>query len=188
MFNKAKYILTTHDVNLMPKGNISEVVIVGRSNVGKSSFINAITSKKELAFSSSKPGKTKAISFFDIDNKFLLVDVPGYGFAKVSRKQKDIFSEMMDSFFKRKQIKGMIVLLDSRIGITEDDLDIISFAKQNNIKLEVIGTKGDKTNQSERYHFSKIVEEELKVKPIIYSIKDNKAIEKAQGLILSFLK
>ncbi len=179
MLKNVKYLLTTHDINLMPEDSIPEYVIVGKSNVGKSTFINALTNHKKMAFTSSKPGKTRAISFFDIDKKFRLVDIPGYGYAKVSKQQKILFAEMIDEYLsKRKNIYKAILLLDCRRGITEDDRQMIGYFYHNEIPFSVVGTKLDKVNQSEKTKFTRNIEEELKIKPLMYSALNKTNLDK----------
>ncbi len=178
MLKNVKYLLTTHDMKLMPQDDIPEFVVVGKSNVGKSTFINAITNHRGLAHISSKPGKTRAISFFDVDSKYRIVDIPGYGYAKVSYRQKEIFAEMIDAYLsKRKNIVKAILLIDCRRGITDNDRDIISYFIYNKITFTVIGTKLDKVNQSEKGKFIKNINEELNITPIMYSALTKKGLE-----------
>ncbi len=170
LLKNVKYLFTTHDINLMPQDDKNEYVIVGKSNVGKSTFINAITNHKGLAHTSSKPGKTRAISFFDVDDKFRIVDIPGYGYAKVSMKQKEMFAEMIDTYLsQRENIVKAILLIDCRRGITGDDREMIGYFHHNEIPFTVIGTKLDKVNQSEKTKFIRNIEAELMTKPVMYS-------------------
>lgn len=184
MLKNVKYLLTTHDMKLMPDDEISEIVIVGKSNVGKSTFINTVTNHKGLAHTSSKPGKTRAISFFDVENgKFRLVDIPGYGYAKVSHKQKEIFAEMIDTYLsQRTNIVKAVLLLDCRRGITTDDMDMIGYFYHNKIPFTVIGTKLDKVNQSEQMKFIRNINSELNTQPIMYSALNKKGIEKISSI------
>ncbi len=170
MLKNVKYLFTTHDINLMPHDDVAEYVIVGKSNVGKSTLINAITNHRQLAHTSSKPGKTRAISFFDVDGKFRLVDIPGYGYAKVGHAQKIMFAEMIDTYFtQRTNIVKAILLIDCRRGITEDDRGMITYFDHNEIPFTVIGTKLDKVNQSEKTKFVRNIAAELNTKPVMYS-------------------
>ncbi len=170
MLKNVKYLFTTHDINLMPQDDKVEFVIVGKSNVGKSTFINTITNHKGLAHTSSKPGKTRAISFFDVDDKFRIVDIPGYGYAKVSKQQKIIFAEMIDTYLsQRENIYKAILLLDCRRGLTQDDKEMIMYFNHNEIPFTIIGTKLDKVNQSEKTKFIRNIESELSTKPLMYS-------------------
>lgn len=178
MLKNVKYMLTTHDINLMPQDDVDEYVIVGKSNVGKSTFINALTNHRNLAHTSSKPGKTRAISFFDVDGKFRLVDIPGYGYAKVSRQQKLIFGEMIETYFsQRDNILKAILLIDCRRGITNDDKEMITYFDHNKIPFTVVGTKLDKVNQSERTKFLRNIKAELNTIPIMYSALTKKNLD-----------
>lgn len=178
MLKNVKYMLTTHDMNLMPQDELPEYVIVGKSNVGKSTFINSITNIKQLAHVSGRPGKTRAISFFDIGGNFRLVDIPGYGYAKVSFEQKVMFSKMIDTYLsERKNIAKIILLIDCRRGITNDDREMLGYIIHNQIPFTVIGTKLDKVNQSEKTKFLRSIKEELNTIPLMYSSLQKKNIE-----------
>lgn len=171
-FINVKYLLTTHSLEKMPKDEKKEIVIIGKSNVGKSTFINTLVNQNNLAHVSKKPGKTKAISFFDVDNKFRLVDIPGYGYAKTSKQQQVIFSQMIDSYLiKRKNIAKVVVLIDIRRSIQENDKQIIEFLKHYNIPFVIIGTKKDVSKQGEIFKFENDLLNLYKAKPIIFSSK-----------------
>ena len=169
-FNNSKYILTTSQKEVMPVDDVKEVVVVGRSNVGKSTFINFLTNNSKLAKISSNPGKTRALSFFDIQGKFRLVDVPGYGYAKVSKQQLVSFAKMIDEYFTtRENIDLVILLLDMRRTISKDDIGMFNYFLENNIKFNIIGTKLDKCKQSDVHKFNKNVQEQFQTTPINYS-------------------
>lgn len=149
--------------NDYPIHNLSEVVIVGRSNVGKSSFINSCF-KQKIAHIGKTPGKTKLLNFFNIDNKFVMVDVPGYGYAKISQKELLKFGEMMENYFNyRKQLKLMIMIVDSRHKPTNDDLMMMEFARYNKLKVLVIANKIDKLKQSEIKEKLEIIKDTLNI-------------------------
>lgn len=170
MLKNVKYVLTTHKIEEMPNDDLDEFVIVGRSNVGKSTFINTITNNSKLAKTSSKPGKTRAISFFDVNKEFRLVDIPGYGYAKVSKEQLISFSKMIDTYLKeRKNIYKIILLLDIRRGITNHDQDMINFFINYKIPFSIVGTKKDKCNQKEISKFNKEIKEKLHTTAINFS-------------------
>lgn len=184
MLHNVKYIKTTHTYEELPQDGLPEVVIVGRSNVGKSSFINAVTGQKKLAYVGKKPGKTQALSIFDVDGRWRMVDIPGYGFAKVSMKQKVFFAEMIDNYFEvREELQAVVVLIDSRRGITADDQAIIDFLMKTERRFVVIGTKLDKINQSAQHKFRVEVRDKLSIEPIIYSAHTGKNISKVVELL-----
>lgn len=170
-----KYLLTTDSLDKMPNDNLKEIVIIGRSNVGKSTFINTIANNKQLAKKSNKAGKTRAISFFDVDNKFRLVDIPGYGYANVSKKQLQIFSKMLGDYFsKRNNLDLAILLLDIRRKLSNDDFLMISYLKENKINYQIVATKLDKVNQKEKAAFIKEIKIKLNKKNIILYSAINK--------------
>lgn len=127
----------------------SHVVFIGRSNVGKSSLINAICQYKNLAFISKSPGQTKLLNHYLVDNSFYFIDAPGYGYRKTGKK--DNFDSMMDSYFQgNENLKLVLWLLDSRRNPTQEDLDFYEFVRANNLKMLLVYTKMDKLNQKEK--------------------------------------
>ena len=133
-----------------------EVLVVGKSNVGKSSLINALCDKKRLAFTSSKPGQTRLLNYYDIDNKFYLVDAPGYGYAKGGLDLDRLFASMMESYFDNNQdLKLVLILLDARRELSINDQEIISFVKESNVPFYLVITKLDKVNQKEKATLNK---------------------------------
>ena len=134
-----------------PKKLLPQIVLTGRSNVGKSSLINMILGRKSLARVSTKPGKTVTVNFYNIDNKMYLVDLPGYGFARSSLESKKKWSDLTESYLlNNKSIKYAFCLVDLKVGATEDDLLIIDYFKRNSILYSIIATKSDKLNSTER--------------------------------------
>ena len=159
-FLNATFIKSCPNRNEKPQAQKPEVLIVGRSNVGKSSLINALTQKKKLAFTSSKPGHTRLLNYFDIDNKFYLVDAPGYGYAKGGVDLDRLFAEMMSSYFDNNaDLKLVLILLDARRELSTDDLEIIDYVKENNIPFALVITKYDKVNQKEKSALNKYLKE-----------------------------
>ena len=133
-----------------------EVLVVGKSNVGKSSLINALCDKKRLAFTSSKPGHTRLLNYYDIDKKFYIVDAPGYGYAKGGIDLDRLFAEMMDSYFdNNRELKLVLVLLDARREISNDDQEIIDYIKESGFPYFIVITKIDKVNQKEKAALNK---------------------------------
>lgn len=129
---------------------LPEVLFVGKSNVGKSSLINALTVKK-IAFTSSKPGHTKLLNYFNVDNKFYLVDAPGYGYAKGGVDLDSLFGKMMDDYLKNNdRLKLILLLIDSRRDFSEDDIELINYLNNQTYSLLLVFTKSDKLNQKEK--------------------------------------
>lgn len=134
-----------------PNDNIPEVAFAGRSNVGKSSFINKVLNRKSLARTSSKPGKTATINFFNIDNTVNFVDLPGYGFARVSKEEKKKWGSMIETYLNsRSELSQVILLVDSRHAPTEDDKVMLNFIRAVCSRAVIVASKVDKLKKSER--------------------------------------
>ena len=143
-----KFICSSNNINNFPITE-REVVFVGRSNVGKSSLINALYNQK-LAYVGKTPGKTRMINFFDINGKYTAVDVPGYGFANRSKKETILFGEFMEAYFSRiDKIKLVIMIVDSRLGLTSDDLDMLEYIEEIGLKYLIVANKIDKLSNNE---------------------------------------
>ena len=139
-----------------------EFLLVGRSNVGKSSFINAILSRKNLAYTSARPGKTQTLNFYGVNGEFYLIDVPGYGYAAVDKKTQAKFGMMIEEYLeKRDELKRVFMLIDYRMKPTEDDLLMYNFLKYYNLPVTVIATKADKVPGSKKQKNLKIILETL---------------------------
>ena len=134
-----------------PENGRPEFLLVGRSNVGKSSFINSILSRKNLAHTSSTPGKTQTLNFYGVNDTFYLIDVPGYGYAAVDKKTQSKFGMMIEEYLeKRVELKRVFLIIDFRMKPTEDDLLMYNFLKYYNIPVTVIATKADKVSGSKK--------------------------------------
>ena len=135
-----------------------EFLLVGRSNVGKSSFINAILSRKNLAYTSARPGKTQTLNFYGVNGDFYLIDVPGYGYAAVDKKTQAKFGMMIEEYLeKRTELKRVFMLIDYRMKPTEDDLLMYNFLKYYNLPVTVIATKADKVPGSKKQKNLKVI-------------------------------
>jgi len=145
----ADFIISNTDVAKCPKDRLPEYAFIGRSNVGKSSLINMLMDRKSLAKISGRPGKTQLINHFKINEKWFLVDLPGYGYAKVSKtKRKSFQSFIQDYFKKREQLVCTFVLIDSRHDPQKIDLDFMQFLGENQIPFCIAFTKADKLGSS----------------------------------------
>ncbi len=134
-----------------PNDNIPEIAFAGRSNVGKSSFINKVLNRKSLARTSSKPGKTATINFFNIDNCLNFVDLPGYGFARVSKEEKKKWGEMIETYLNsRETLSQVILLVDSRHAPTPDDHMMLNFIRAVCDRVVIVASKIDKLKKTER--------------------------------------
>ena len=138
-------------ISQYPEDRKDEFLILGRSNVGKSSFINTIINRKNLAKTSSKPGKTQTLNFYLVNNEFYIVDVPGYGYAVTGKKQQEKFGIMIEEYLKqRPYLKHVFLLVDYRHKPTEDDILMYKFLKYYNLPVTIVCTKYDKVNRSLR--------------------------------------
>lgn len=150
IIKKAIFLQSNTKVDKLPSANKPEYAFIGRSNVGKSSLINMLTNKKQLAKTSSTPGKTITINHFMINDEWYLVDLPGYGFAQRSKKDRESWKVMLDSYIKnRKNLVCMFVLVDSRIEPQKIDLEFISHLGELQMPFSIIFTKVDKIKDAE---------------------------------------
>ena len=132
-----------------PDGSMPEFMMVGRSNVGKSTFVNTIAGRKNIAYTSGKPGKTQTLNFYLVDDSFYLVDVPGYGYAAVNKKTQEKFGKMIEEYLeKRDCLMRVFMLVDFRHKPTEDDVLMYNFLKYYNIPVTIVATKVDKVGGS----------------------------------------
>lgn len=146
----SSYALSAVREEQYPKDDLPEIALAGRSNVGKSSLINTLLGRKNLARISSQPGKTQTLNFYLVNEDFYLVDVPGYGYARVSQKQRQAFGEMIQDYLEtRANLKGLIILVDSRHEPTKDDIAMYDYAQYLNLPILVICTKFDKIKKSQ---------------------------------------
>lgn len=141
----AEFVVSNTAVDKCPKDRIPEYAFIGRSNVGKSSLINMLMERRHLAKTSSTPGKTQLINHFKINNSWYLVDLPGYGYARVSKKKKATFQKYIENYFlQRKQLVCSFILIDCRHDPQKIDLDFMQFLGENFIPFSIIFTKADK--------------------------------------------
>ena len=147
-----------------PEEGKPEFLLVGRSNVGKSSFINTIINRKNFAHTSSKPGKTQTLNFYLVNKSFYLVDVPGYGYATVSHERQKKFGVMIEEYLKsRESLKCVFLLIDYRHKPTEDDCLMYDFLKYYNLKIKIVATKYDKVSKNSREKQNKLIKDTLKL-------------------------
>ena len=150
MIRKAVFVVSNTNPEKCPNPDRAEIAFIGRSNVGKSSLINMLTGVKELAKTSQKPGKTQLINHFMINDKWFLVDLPGYGFAKVSKDKKEKWETMISTYLtQRKNLCGVFVLIDSRLEPQKIDLEFLSWCGEEGVPFAVLFTKADKQSKSQ---------------------------------------
>ncbi|EAC3382124.1 YihA family ribosome biogenesis GTP-binding protein [Listeria monocytogenes] len=164
--NNVELIISAVRPEQYPETDLPEYALAGRSNVGKSSFINTMIRRKSMARISQKPGKTQTLNFYKIEEALFFVDVPGYGFAKVSKTEREKWGVMIETYItSREQLRGVIQIVDLRHKPTEDDRMMYEFLKYYDIPVIVIATKADKIPRSKWQKNAKIVRETLDFDP-----------------------
>lgn len=158
----SSYAISAVREDQYPTDNLPEVALSGRSNVGKSSLINTLLNRKKLARTSAQPGKTQTLNFYLVNHAFYLVDVPGYGYAKVSQKKREQFGTMIQDYLEtRANLQGLIILVDGRHEPTKNDIAMYNYALYLNIPILVVCTKIDKVKKSQQNQVLAILKRKL---------------------------
>ncbi|SFP73410.1 ribosome biogenesis GTP-binding protein YihA/YsxC [Salibacterium halotolerans] len=162
--NEAELLISAVRQDQYPKNGLPEIALAGRSNVGKSSFINTLVTRKNLARTSGKPGKTQTLNFYDIEGRLMFVDVPGYGYAKVSKSEREAWGRMMETYFSsREKLRGVAMIVDSRHSPSALDVQMYQYLKQFELPVLVIATKADKVTKNKRPKHVKNIRETLEL-------------------------
>lgn len=190
--NEVDILISAVKPEQYPELDLPEVALSGRSNVGKSTFINSMIGRKNMARTSQQPGKTQTLNFFNIDNQLIFVDVPGYGYAKVSKKQREAFGKMIETYITtREALKLVIQLVDLRHPPTEDDVLMYDFLKYYDIPTLIIATKEDKIPKGKVQKHIKIIKEKLELESgdqiISYSSIEKKKQDQIWAAISAFI-
>ena len=190
--NEVDILISAVKPEQYPELDLPEVALSGRSNVGKSTFINSMIGRKNMARTSQHPGKTQTLNFFNIDNQLIFVDVPGYGYAKVSKKQREAFGKMIETYITtREALKLVIQLVDLRHPPTEDDVLMYDFLKYYDIPTLIIATKEDKIPKGKVQKHIKIIKEKLELESgdqiISYSSIEKKKQDQIWAAISAFI-
>lgn len=177
--------------NQIPRSNLPEIVFSGRSNVGKSSLINKMLNRKSLARVSARPGKTGTINFYNIDNSVKFVDLPGYGYAKVSDAEKIRWAKLVEGYFNsNREISLVVQIIDMRHLPTKDDLNMINYLAQRGFKFIVVLTKSDKLNKLQRsrslLNLEKVFEKDIKT--LTFSSLTGEGVEDLKLIIESLIR
>ena len=160
--HNAEILLSAANKSHYPEDEIPEIAIAGRSNVGKSSFINTLLNRKNLARISGKPGKTQLLNFFNIDNQLRFVDVPGYGYAKVSKTERAKWGRMIEEYLTtRENLRAVVSLVDFRHEPSADDVQMYEFLKYYEISVIVVATKADKIPRSKWNKHESVIKKRL---------------------------
>lgn len=188
----AEIVISAVSKKQYPDDRLPEFALAGRSNVGKSSFINKLLNRKNLARTSSKPGKTQTLNFYKINQAFYFVDVPGYGYAKVSKKEREKWGHMMEEYFQeRDTLQAVMMITDIRHEPTDDDCVMYDFLKYYELPVIVVATKLDKVKKGQRPKHIKRTKEVLDMEPedivLPFSSETGEGKEDAWKLLRSFL-
>lgn len=194
-------VLNTHNASILlsaaskahyPQDDLPEVALAGRSNVGKSSFINTLLGRKNLARTSSKPGKTQLLNFYDIDGKLRFVDVPGYGYAKVSKAERAKWGKMIEEYLtSRDNLRAVVSLVDLRHDPSVDDVQMYEFLKYYEIPVIVVATKADKVPRGKWNKHESAIKKKLNFDSsdafIIFSSVNKEGLDRSWDTILEHL-
>ena len=175
-----------------PAGTLPEFLLVGRSNVGKSSFINTLINRKNFAHTSSKPGKTQTLNFYNVNESFYLVDVPGYGYASVDKQTQAKFGLMIEEYLmNRDALKRVFLIIDYRNKPMEDDILMYNFLKYYHKEVTIVATKYDKVSKSKRAKIEKVLNSTFDLQDtdniIYFSSVTKEGKDKVMGIIDSYL-
>lgn len=189
--HNADILLSATNKSHYPQDDIPEVALAGRSNVGKSSFINTMLNRKNLARTSGKPGKTQLLNFFNIDDKLRFVDVPGYGYARVSKKEREKWGKMIEEYLtSRENLRAVVSLVDLRHEPSADDVQMYEFLKYYEIPVILVATKADKIPRGKWNKHESMIKKKLGFDKtdtfIIFSSVNKTGVEEAWDAIFDY--
>ncbi len=186
-YMQAKFLISAEKLSQCPSYTLREFPLLGRSNVGKSSFINGLANNKKLAKTSNTPGKTRLINFFQFSDKFMIADLPGYGYAKVSKEEQNRWQKYLEEYLlKREQITSLVQIIDGRHDIQKNDFQMREWVEAYNLPIFTVVTKMDYVPKSKTLSVIKNVEKHFGGVVLPFSAVDNRYNEKIFEHILGF--
>ncbi len=189
IIKKSELFKTVFNKGQLVDDDIPKIIVMGRSNVGKSSLINKILHRKKLAKSSSRPGKTVSINYYMINDGFQIVDLPGYGYAKISKIEKKRVEILFNDFFQSvRNVKIVLILIDSRRGFLDNDIEALSKVMDKDFKILTILTKSDKLKKSELQKQLKDLKDKFDLVAVPFTIKNETGMGKTLTMLEEALK
>lgn len=193
LIKRAEFVSSFVDMKSLPQDNLPEIALVGRSNVGKSSLINKVVNRKNLAKSSSTPGKTRTINYYCINNSWYMVDLPGYGFAKVSKVEKEKWGKMIERYLSsREPLRGVIQLIDIRHAPTQNDILMKEWLEHYELPILLVATKADKVSRNEKHKNLAVINKTLHLlpgqSPIPFSAENGEGVEEVKAALTEILE
>ena len=188
---KSRFIISAADPKQFPPEDLPEIAVVGRSNVGKSSLINALTGQSGLARTSRTPGRTRLVNWFEIESRFHLVDLPGYGYAEVSRAMRESWRPLIESYLsERKTLAGVLLLIDVRRGAQDEELDFVPWLEARTTPIVVALTKSDKLAKNKRMLEVSKAKKQLGLRrdPVAVSAQSGEGIDALWRAIVGLVK
>ncbi|MDW7771813.1 MAG: ribosome biogenesis GTP-binding protein YihA/YsxC [Desulfobulbaceae bacterium] len=190
-FHNASFLQSAHTVKQLPEPLYPEIAFAGRSNVGKSSLINSLVSRRNLVKTSARPGKTQSLNFFIVDNRLFLVDLPGYGYAKVSREMRTSWDQLITRYLlERGSLVCVVVIIDVRHELKEHDRSLVGWLRNHNIPFLPVYTKSDKLSGNALARNAAALDAALTLHPgdrIVFSAKTGKGLEELKTALATYL-
>jgi len=191
-FENVQFLQSVFSLKSLPEPLYSEIAFAGRSNVGKSSLINCLVNRRKLVKTSSKPGKTQSLNYFVVDDKLYLVDLPGYGFAKVPKSIRSSWQQLITGYLEnRESLACVVVIVDIRHELKDYDRDLVEWLRYNDIEFLLVYTKADKLSGNKLQQNAAALDAGLTVKPsqrILFSAKTGKGSEQIKSALASYVE
>ena len=191
-FENVQFLQSVYSLKSLPDDLYSEIAFAGRSNVGKSSLINRLVNRKNLVKTSSKPGKTQSLNYFVVDDKLYFVDLPGYGFAKVPKKIRSSWQQLITGYLEnRESLACVVVIIDIRHELKEYDRNLVEWLRYNDIEFMLVYTKADKLSGNKQHQHAAALDAGLTVtrsQRILFSAKTGKGSEQVKTALASYVK